>query len=175
MHVQSIVLLIKPFVFFYVFVDVAVVVTKAPFNVLVVVLFYILTCTEFSCFYAAPPSIMPQTKTIYVMARKAAILPCNISGFPAPTFYWTVTHPTLTVNVTVASPSGLFGKLTDGTFFEQNLTVYDNGTLHISEVNVADSSGRFQCTAINHLGLAYGSVSLVLVGGRSVKQFCQHF
>ena len=126
-------------------------------------------------FYAAPPFIMPQMKTIYVIARKAAFLPCNISGFPAPTFYWTVTHRTLTINVTVASPNGLYGELTDGTFFEQNFTVYDNGTLHISEVNAADSSGRFQCTAINHLGSAYGNVSLVLVGGRSVKQFCQYF
>ena len=118
---------------------------------------------------------MPQTKTIYVMDRKAAFLSCSISAVPAPTVYWTVTHPTLTVNVTVASPNGLFGKLTDGTFFQQNLTVYDNGTLHISEVNAADSSGRFQCIAINHLGSAYGSVSLVVVRGRSVKQFCQHF
>ena len=126
-------------------------------------------------FYAAPPFIMPQMKTIYVIARKAAFLPCNISGFPAPTFYWTVTHRTLTINVTVASPNGLYGELTDGTFFQQNFTVYDNGTLHISEVNAADSSGRFQCIAINHLGSAYGNVSLVLVGGRSVKQFCQYF
>ena len=101
------------------------------------------------------------------MARKAAFLPCNNSGFPAPTVYWTVTHPTLTVNVTVASPKTLFGRLADGTSFQQTLTVYDNGTLHISEVNAADSSGRFQCTAINHLGSAYGNVSL---GGRSVKQ-----
>ena len=118
---------------------------------------------------------MPQTNTIYVMARKAAFLPCAISGFPAPTFYWTVTHQKLTVNVTVASPNVLFGNLTDGTFFQQNLIVHDNGTLHISEVNAADSSGRFQCIAINHLGSAYGSVSLVLVGGRSVKQFVSTF
>jgi len=108
------------------------------------------------------------------MARKAAFLPCAISGFPAPTFYWTVTHPTLTENVTVASPTLIIATPAGGTSFRQQLTVYDNGTLHISEVIAADSSGRFQCTAINHLGSAYGNVSLVLVGGRSVKQFCQH-
>lgn len=118
---------------------------------------------------------MPQTKTIYVMARKAAFLPCAISGFPAPTVYWTVTHPTLTVNITVASSKTLSGKLSDGTSFQQQLTVYDNGTLHISDVNAADSSGRFRCTAVNHLGSAYGNVSLMLVGGRSVKQFFQYF
>ena len=108
------------------------------------------------------------------MAREAAFLPCAISGFPAPTFYWIVTYPTLTVNVTLASPI-LVATLADGTSFPRQLTVYDNGTLHISKVNAADSSGRFQCTAINHLGSAYGNVSLVLVGGRSVKQFCQYF
>ena len=118
---------------------------------------------------------MPQTKTIYVMARKAAFLPCAISGFPAPTVYWTVTHPTETVNVTVGSPKLIIVTPADGTSFRQQLTVYDNGTLHISDVNAADSLGRFQCTAINHLGSAYGNVSLVLVGGRSVKQFCQYF
>ena len=122
-------------------------------------------------FYAAPPFIMPQMKTIYVMARKAAFLPCTISGFPAPTFYWTVTHPALSINVTVASPNGLSGELTDGTLFQQNFTVYDNGTLHISEVNAADNSGRFQCIAMNDFGSAYGNVSLVVVAGRSVRQF----
>lgn len=130
---------------------------------------------QFSCFYAAPPFITPQTRTIYVMARKAAFLPCNNSGFPAPTVYWTVTHPTLTVNVTVASPEFIIATPADGKPFPQQLTVYDNGTLHISEVIAADSSGRFQCTAINHLGSAYGNVSLVLVGGRSVKLFFQYF
>lgn len=118
---------------------------------------------------------MPQAKTIYVMARKAAFLPCAISGFPTPTFYWTVTHATLTVNVTVASSKFIIATPADGKSFPQQLTVYDNRTLHISEVIAADSSGRFQCTAINHLGSAYGNVSLVLVGGRSVKQFFQYF
>ena len=114
---------------------------------------------------------MPQTKTIYVMARKAAFLSCNISGVPAPTVYWTVTHPTLTVNVTVASSITLYGKLADGTSFQQRLTVYDNGTLHISDVYAADSLGRFQCIAMNDIGSAYGNVSLVMVRGRSVRQF----
>lgn len=118
---------------------------------------------------------MPQAKTIYVMARKAAFLPCVISGFPTPTFYWTVTHATLTVNVTVANRKFIIATPAVGKPFPQQLTVYDNRTLHISEVIAADSSGRFQCIAINHLGSAYGNVSLVLVGGRSVKQFFQYF
>ncbi|CAH3018175.1 unnamed protein product [Porites evermanni] len=118
----------------------------------------------------APPLIRPQTKKLYVMAREAAFLPCAISGFPAPTFYWIVTYPTLTVNVTLASPI-LVATLADGTSFPRQLTVYDNGTLHISEVNAADSSGRFQCTAINHLGSAYGNVSLVLVGDYATVNF----
>lgn len=118
---------------------------------------------------------MPQTKTIYVMFRKAAFLPCAISGFPAPTVYWTVTHQQVTKNVTVASLDEVVRVLADGTSFTQQSTVYDNGTLHISEVSAADTLGRFQCTAINHLGSAYGNVSLVLVKGRTVKQFCQYF
>lgn len=122
-------------------------------------------------FFAAPPFIMPQMKTIYVIARKAAFLPCNISGVPAPTFYWTVTHQALTVNVTVASSKILLGKLADGTSFQQQLTVYNNGTLHISDVNAADNSGRFQCIAMNDFGSTYGNVSLVVVAGRSVRQF----
>ncbi|KAM7431805.1 Immunoglobulin superfamily member 10 [Porites harrisoni] len=119
----------------------------------------------------APPFIMPQTKTIYVMARKAAFLSCNISGVPAATVYWAVTHPTLTVNVTVASPKILFGKLADGTSFQQQLTVYDNGTLHISEVNAADNSGRFQCIAMNDFGSAYGNVSLVVLADYATVNF----
>lgn len=119
----------------------------------------------------APPFIMPQTKTIYVMARKAAFLSCNISGVPAATVYWAVTHPTLTVNVTVASSITLYGKLGDGTSFQQQLTVYDNGTLHISEVNAADNSGRFQCMAMNDFGSAYGNVSLVVVADYATVNF----
>lgn len=119
----------------------------------------------------APPFIMPQAKTIYVMARKAAFLPCVISGFPTPTFYWTVTHATLTVNVTVANRKFIIATPAVGKPFPQQLTVYDNRTLHISEVIAADSSGRFQCIAINHLGSAYGNVSLVLVGDYATVNF----
>ena len=170
MHVQSYCFADQTYCFFDVLVAIAVVVTKAPF-LCFGPCFVLLICTEFSCFYAGPPFIMPQTKTIYVMARKAAFLSCNISGVPAPTVYWTVTHPTLPVNVTVVSPKILFGKLADGTSFQQQLTVYDNGTLHISEVNAADNSGRFQCIAMNDFGSAYGNVSLVVLAGRSVRQF----
>ena len=110
--------------------------------------------------------VHPQTHTIYVMARKAALLPCNFLGFPRPSVYWTVTHLSTSVNVTNGAPRFL-NVVTDVRTFQQKLTVYQNGTLHISEVHPTDSSGQFQCTAFNRLGLAKGAVILTLFRGRS--------
>ena len=136
---------------------------------MLVSLCFVLTC--FVTFYAsvaASPLVQPQTHTVYFMARKAALLPCYFSGFPRPSVYWTVTHSSKSINVTNGTPKILRGFVVDQVF-EQQLTVYQNGTLHISEVLAADSSGQFQCTAVNRLGLAKGAVILTLVGGRSVS------
>lgn len=120
--------------------------------------------------HCASPLVHPQTHTIYVMARKAALVPCNFLGFPRPSVYWTVTHLSTSVNVTNGAPRFL-NVVTDVRTFQQKLTVYQNGTLHISEVHPTDSSGQFQCTAFNRLGLAKGAVILTLFRDDATVKF----
>jgi len=54
---------------------------------------------------------------------------------------------------------------------EQVLKVFENGTLHISEVDYPDSQGHYQCTAVNRLGIAKGDISLTVVGGMAGFNF----
>ena len=50
----------------------------------------------------------------------------------------------------------------------QLLSVFENGSLHISKVDHTDSTGQYQCTAANRLGVAKGDVQLTVVGGMAV-------
>lgn len=122
-------------------------------------------------FVAAPPSIQQQSHTIYVRARKSALFPCDFTGFPIPSVYWTVIHPTSSINVTQGSPKSLYLFVGEENY-KQDLTVYQNGALNISEVRDGDSAGQYQCTAVNLLGVAKSSVKLQVVGGRNALQFC---
>lgn len=49
--------------------------------------------------------------------------------------------------------------------------MFENGTMHISEVDYPDSNGQYQCTAVNRLGIAKGDVRLTVVGGTCMACF----
>lgn len=116
------------------------------------------------------PSIKPQSQTKYITSNKPALLPCHFSGFPTPSVYWTVTHSNTQTNITqrdsVRLRTQIGGELTD-----QVLKVFENGTLHISEVDYPDSKGHYQCTAVNRLGIAEGNINLTVVGGMASFNF----
>lgn len=117
-------------------------------------------------FIAVPPSISPQSQTLFVSSGNPALLPCNYSGYPTPSVYWTVTHSGTPTNVTKGETVHLL-TIADGT--TQSLTAYENGTLYISAVDHMDSKVQYQCTAMNRLGTAKGDVHLTVVGGMT---FC---
>ncbi|XP_020615291.1 angiopoietin-1 receptor-like isoform X2 [Orbicella faveolata] len=116
------------------------------------------------------PSIEPQSQTIYISSTKPALLPCDHSGFPAPSVYWTVTHSNKATNITERNPVLLETRIGDEKT-EQVLKVFENGTLHISEVDYPDSQGHYQCTAVNRLGIAKGDISLTVVGAYESVEF----
>ena len=113
--------------------------------------------------FSVSPSIDPQSQEIYISSTKPAFLPCKPTGIPAPSVYWTVTHSEPT-NITQGTPVLLETRIGDETT-EQVLKVFENGTLHISEVDYPDSRGHYQCTAVNRLGIAKGDIRLTVVGG----------
>ena len=43
--------------------------------------------------------------------------------------------------------------------------MFENGTLHIFEVDYPHSKKEYRCTAVNRLGVAKGDVRLTVVGG----------
>jgi len=129
-----------------------------------------LTFVFFCVISLVSPSIKPQSQTKYITSNTPALLPCNYSGFPTPSVYWTVTHSNIQTNITqrdsVSLRTHIGGELTD-----QVLKVFENGTLHISEVDYPDSQGHYQCTAVNRLGIAEGNIDLKVVGGMASFNF----
>lgn len=116
------------------------------------------------------PSIKPQSQTKYITSNRPALLPCNYSGFPTPSVYWTVTHSNTQINITQREPVTLKTRIGDE-LTTQVLTVFENGTLHISEVDYPDSQGHYECTAVNRLGIAEGNIDLTVVGGMASFNF----
>jgi len=115
---------------------------------------------------SASPLILNQPSTIYVRAGGAALFPCNFTGLPPPSVYWTVTHRDRSTNVTQGNPKSVFVNVGEPDQFSQQLMVYQNGSLTISPVDTSDSAGQYQCTAVNRLGVAKGAVELKVIGGR---------
>lgn len=114
-----------------------------------------------------PPLIQHQPQTIYVRTHQPALLPCQYSGIPKPSVYWTVTlSPDSVITVTQGDPEILFS-IED----IRTLTVYDNGSLVISRVLPSNSGGQYECTAANRLGTAYGNVSITVVGDYGTVSF----
>lgn len=116
------------------------------------------------------PSIEPKSQTIYISSPKPAFLPCNHSGFPLPSVYWTVTHFGVPKNITRGDPVSLISDV-NGKLIVQKLEMFENGTLHIFEVDYPHSEKQYQCTAVNRLGVAKGNVRLTVVGGMFVCLF----
>jgi len=129
-----------------------------------------LTFVFFCVISLVSPSIKPQSQTKYITSKNPALLPCNYSGFPTPSVYWTVTHSNIQTNITQRDPV-LLQTLIGGELTDQVLKVFENGTLHISEVDYPDSQGHYQCTAVNRLGIAEGNINLTVVGGMASFNF----
>ncbi|KAL9961359.1 hypothetical protein ACROYT_G030281 [Oculina patagonica] len=117
------------------------------------------------------PSIEPQSRKVFISSGKPALLPCEYKGFPTPSVYWTVTHSGVPTNVTQEKTESLHTIDNLGNVVVQLLKVFENGTLHISEVDRADSAGQYQCTAVNRLGVANRDVKLTVVGGYVTVEF----
>ena len=125
---------------------------------------FFLTFVLFCVIFSVSPSIELHSQTIYVSSAKPAFLPCKHSGIPAPSVYWTVTHSNVPTNITQKKPVSLRTRIGDETTV-QVLEVFENGALNISEVDYPDSNGRYQCTAVNRLGIAKSDIRLTVVGG----------
>ena len=80
--------------------------------------------------------------------------------------YWTVTHSNTPTNITQGNSVSVLSTV-DGRVL-QTLEVFVNGTLHISNVDQTDSAVKYQCTAVNRLGVAKADVKLTVVGGMTV-------
>lgn len=117
------------------------------------------------------PSIEPKSKTIYISSTKPAFLPCNHSGFPLPSVYWTVTQFGERENITRGDLVVSLTSDVDGKLFKQKLEMFENGTLHIFEVDYWHSSNKYQCIAVNRLGVAKGDVHLTVVGAYETVEF----
>ena len=128
-----------------------------------------LTLLFFSVISSVAPSIEPKSQTIFASSSEPALLPCNHSGFPSPFVYWTVTHFGVPKNITKGDPASLTSKV-GGKFIVQELEVFENGTLHIFEVDYPHSEKKYRCTAVNRLGVAKSDVGLTVVGG--IPVFC---
>lgn len=120
----------------------------------------------FDFIFVVSPSIEPQSRTIYILSGKAAVFPCNYTGFPTSSVYWTVTHSNTPTNITQGNSVSVLSTV-DGRVL-QTLEVFVNGTLHISNVDQTDSAVKYQCTAVNRLGVAKADVKLTVVGGMTV-------
>jgi len=116
------------------------------------------------------PSIEPKSQEIFISSTKPALLPCNHSGFPSPSVYWTVTHFGVPKNITKGDPVSLISNV-GGKFVVQELEVFENGTLHIFEVDYPHSKKEYRCTAVNRLGVAKGDVRLTVVGAYETVGF----
>lgn len=81
-----------------------------------------------------------------------------------------MTH-NIPTNVTQEKQESLYHIVDDGEVVVQLLSVFENGSLHISKVDDTDSTGQYQCTAVNRLGVAKGDVQLTVVGGMAVFYF----
>ena len=114
--------------------------------------------------FSVAPSIQNLPQSLYVEPLQEAVFPCIYSGFPTPAVYWTVPKPEK-INATLAS-SQSYVIFDDDRFFTYSLTVNRNGSLIISPVHGSLSGQTYQCTAINRLGIAVVSVTLIVTNGR---------
>lgn len=89
------------------------------------------------------PEVGVDSVTVTSVTGDTAVLPCHVTGNPAPSYRWL--------------REGL--ELTAGGVF----SVAENGSLVISSVSKA-VEGRFVCTGSNLLGSATSSVSLKVLG-----------
>lgn len=137
---------------------------------LVTVVVFPLTFLLFCVISSVSPSIEPKSQEIFISSTKPALLPCNHSGFPSPSVYWTVTHFGVPKNITKGDPVSLTSNV-GGKFVVQELEVFENGTLHIFKVDYPHSKKEYRCTAVNRLGVAKGDVRLTVVGGTPVCFF----
>ena len=129
-----------------------------------------LDVTQVYVLIVAPPSITPQSQTVFTKSGQSVLLACSYSGIPTPSIYWTVTDRGTESNVTLEKPLTLAGTidLESGIVTVQTLTVLENGSLNISNVDDQGSKRKYKCVVINRLGVATGNVQLTLVGGMNV-------
>ena len=96
---------------------------------------------------ALPPMIQqPHYENFTVSDGQAVYIHCSAKGAPQPTIRWVV------FDGTQVRPSQ---------FVKGNLFVFPNGTLYIRNLSFKDS-GRYECMAINAVGAAKRTVSLVV-------------
>uniref|UniRef100_A0A8B9JKN2 Cell adhesion molecule-related/down-regulated by oncogenes n=1 Tax=Astyanax mexicanus TaxID=7994 RepID=A0A8B9JKN2_ASTMX len=89
-----------------------------------------------------PPEIRPMPEEVEVVLHQAAVLPCEVHGFPRPTVTWQREGVPI--------------------FFSGNrLAVLSSGALKFSRVTLGDG-GTYQCLAQNPAGTTVGRTRLIL-------------
>lgn len=96
---------------------------------------------------ALPPMIQqPLHENLTVLEGQAVFINCSAKGAPQPAIRWTVFDGT---------------QIRPSQFVKGNMFVFPNGTLYIRNLSGKDS-GSYECMAINTVGAARRTVSLVV-------------
>ncbi|KAM8887343.1 hemicentin-1 [Spinachia spinachia] len=88
-----------------------------------------------------PPEIRPMAEEVQAVLHHAAVLPCEVQGFPRPSITWQ------REGVPIATG--------------HRLAVLSTGALKFSRVTLGDA-GTYQCLAKNEAGVAVGRTKLIL-------------